>query len=108
MRARDSCDASLTSGTLPWAGPGTAAWAAQRKDEPRDPWCPAAAGARVPAMRERGQSVVEWLAVLAGVATLSASLATQAPGLASGVTGAMRTMVCRVVGGGCTAAAATP
>jgi hypothetical protein len=58
-------------------------------------------------MRERGQSVVEWLAVLAGVSTLATGIATQAPGLASDVSGAMRTMVCRAGGGACAAPPAT-
>jgi hypothetical protein len=58
-------------------------------------------------MRERGQASVEWLAVMAGVVALAGALVTVTPGVASGVTGGMRAMICQVVGDACDAQAAT-
>ncbi len=58
-------------------------------------------------MRERGQTSVEWLAIMAGVASLAAGVATVTPGVASEVTGAFRSIICHVGGGSCDAQAAT-
>jgi hypothetical protein len=52
-------------------------------------------------MRECGQTIVEWLAVLAGVVALAASAAVATPSVAPAVTGGMQTVICRVVGGSC-------
>jgi hypothetical protein len=52
-------------------------------------------------MRECGQTSVEWLAVLAGVAALASALAVAAPTVAPAVTGGMRTEICRAAGGSC-------
>ncbi len=58
-------------------------------------------------MRERGQASVEWLAVMAGVVSLAAAVATFTPGVASSVTATMRAVICQVGGGACDAQAAT-
>jgi hypothetical protein len=58
-------------------------------------------------MRERGQASVEWLAVMAGVVSLAAAVATFTPGVASSATGTMRAIICQVGGGSCDAQAAT-
>ena len=52
-------------------------------------------------MRESGQTIVEWLAVLAGVVALAASAAVATPSVAPAVTGGMQTVICRVVDGSC-------
>jgi hypothetical protein len=52
-------------------------------------------------MRESGQTIVEWLAVLAGVVALAASAAVAVPSVAPAVTGGMQTEICRVTGGSC-------
>jgi hypothetical protein len=63
-------------------------------------------------MRECGQTIVEWLAVLAGVVTLATGAAVAVPSIAPAVTGGMQTEICRVAGGSCDgppgAAAAAP
>jgi hypothetical protein len=59
-------------------------------------------------MRESGQSVVEWLAVLAGVVTLSGAAAVAMPTVAPAVSGGLQTAICDVTGGPCTAQAASP
>jgi hypothetical protein len=48
---------------------------------------------------------VEWLAIMAGVASLAAGVAAFTPAVASNVTGAMQAMICRVVGASCDAPA---
>ena len=58
-------------------------------------------------MRESGQSVVEWLAVLAGVVTLAGAAAVAMPSVAPAVCGGMHTAICDVTGGSCTAQAAS-
>lgn len=50
-------------------------------------------------MRESGQTVVEWLAVLAGVVTLAGAGAAAMPSVAPAMTGGMQTVICRVTGG---------
>jgi hypothetical protein len=50
-------------------------------------------------MRESGQTVVEWLAVLAGVVTLAGAGAVALPSVAPAMTGGMQTVICRVTGG---------
>jgi hypothetical protein len=57
-------------------------------------------------MRESGQTIVEWLAVLAGVVTLAAGAAVAVPSVAPAVSGGMRTAICDVAGGSCGAQAA--
>ena len=47
-------------------------------------------------MRESGQSVVEWLAVLAGVVTLAGAAAVAMPSVAPAVSGGMHTAICDV------------
>jgi hypothetical protein len=59
-------------------------------------------------MRERGQTSVEWLAIMAGVASLAAGIAAFTPAAASHVSGAMHAMICRVAGGSCAATATAP
>jgi hypothetical protein len=49
-------------------------------------------------MRESGQTVVEWLAVLAGVVTLAGAGAIAMPSVAPAMTGGMQTVICRVTG----------
>ncbi|HEY3189792.1 MAG TPA: hypothetical protein VGJ70_20040, partial [Solirubrobacteraceae bacterium] len=58
-------------------------------------------------MRERGQASVEWLAVMAGVVSLAAAVATFTPGVASSATATMRAVICQIGGGACDAQAAT-
>jgi hypothetical protein len=57
-------------------------------------------------MRESGQTVVEWLAVLAGVVTLAAGATVAMPSVAPAVSGGMQTAICDVIGGSCGAQAA--
>jgi hypothetical protein len=57
-------------------------------------------------MRESGQTIVEWLAVLAGVVTLAAGAAVAVPSVAPAVSGEMQTAICDVAGGACGAQAA--
>jgi hypothetical protein len=57
-------------------------------------------------MRESGQSIVEWLAVLAGVVTLAGAAAVAMPSVAPAVSGGMHTAICDVAGGSCAAQAA--
>jgi hypothetical protein len=57
-------------------------------------------------MRESGQTIVEWLAVLAGVVTLAAGAAVAVPSVAPAVSGGMQTTICDVAGGSCGAQAA--
>jgi hypothetical protein len=59
-------------------------------------------------MRESGQTIVEWLAVLAGVVALAASAAVAVPNVAPAVTGGMQTEICRVTGGSCDGPRAQP
>jgi hypothetical protein len=56
-------------------------------------------------MRERGQSLVEWLAALAGVTVLATGAAAAAPSLATAVAGNAEAIVCAVGGGSCAAPA---
>jgi hypothetical protein len=58
-------------------------------------------------MRERGQTSVEWLAAMAGVASLAAAVASFTPGVAANVSATMRSVICHVGGGSCDAQAAT-
>ncbi|HEX6698727.1 MAG TPA: hypothetical protein VF080_18090 [Solirubrobacteraceae bacterium] len=58
-------------------------------------------------MRESGQTIVEWLAVLAGVVTLAGAAAVAVPSVAPAVSGGMDTAICDVTGGSCTAQAAS-
>ena len=57
-------------------------------------------------MRESGQTIVEWLAVLAGVVTLAAAATVAMPSVAPAVSGGMHTAICDVAGGSCGAEAA--
>jgi hypothetical protein len=57
-------------------------------------------------MRESGQTIVEWLAVLAGVVTLAAGATVAMPTVAPAVSGGMHTAICDVIGGSCGAQAA--
>ena len=59
-------------------------------------------------MRESGQTIVEWLAVLAGVVTLAGAGAVAMPSVAPAMTGGMQTVICRVTGGSCDAPASEP
>ena len=59
-------------------------------------------------MRECGQTIVEWLAVLAGVAALGTAAAVAVPNVAPAVTGGMQTEICRVTGGSCDGPRARP
>ena len=54
------------------------------------------------AMRESGQTIVEWLAALAGVVTLAGAAAVAVPSVAPAVSGGMQTAICEgvVIGGG--------
>jgi hypothetical protein len=52
-------------------------------------------------LRESGQTVVEWLAVMAGVVTLAGAATVAMPGAAPAITGGMQTVICDVVGGAC-------
>jgi hypothetical protein len=52
-------------------------------------------------MRESGQTIVEWLAVLAGVVTLAGAAAVAMPSVAPAVSGGMQTAICDVAGGSC-------
>jgi hypothetical protein len=58
-------------------------------------------------MRESGQTIVEWLAVLAGVVTLAGAAAVATPSVAPAVSGGMRSAICDVTGGSCDAQAAS-
>jgi hypothetical protein len=57
-------------------------------------------------MRESGQTIVEWLAVLAGVVTFAGAATVAMPSVAPAVSGAMHTAICDVSGGSCGAQAA--
>ena len=57
------------------------------------------------AMRESGQTIVEWLAVLAGVVTLAGAATVAMPSVAPAVSGGMHTAICDVTGGSCGAQA---
>jgi hypothetical protein len=59
-------------------------------------------------MRECGQTIVEWLAVLAGVSVLAVAGVAAAPGVASGLTDGVKTEICRVGGGSCDGQPARP
>jgi hypothetical protein len=59
-----------------------------------------------PAPRESGQTIVEWLAVLAGVVTLAGAATVAMPSVAPAVSGGMHTAICDVTGGSCGAQAA--
>jgi hypothetical protein len=52
-------------------------------------------------MRESGQTIVEWLAVIAGVVALATAAAVAVPNVAPAVTGGMQTEICRATGGSC-------
>jgi hypothetical protein len=56
-------------------------------------------------MRESGQTIVEWLAVLAGVVTLAGASTVAMPSVAPAVSGGMHTAICDVTGGSCGAQA---
>ena len=56
-------------------------------------------------MRESGQTIVEWLAVLAGVVTLAGAATVAMPSVAPAVSGGMHTAICDVTGGSCGAQA---
>jgi len=56
-------------------------------------------------MRESGQTIVEWLAVLAGVVTLAGAATVAMPSVATAVSGGMHTAICDVTGGSCGAQA---
>lgn len=58
-------------------------------------------------MRESGQTIVEWLAVLAGVVTLAGAAAVATPSVAPAVSGGMHGAICDVTGGSCDAQAAS-
>jgi hypothetical protein len=58
-------------------------------------------------MRESGQTIVEWLAVLAGVVTLAAAATVAMPSVAPAVSGGMHTAICDVTGGSCGVQAAS-
>ena len=58
-------------------------------------------------MRESGQTIVEWLAVLAGVVTLAGAATVAMPSVAPAVSGGMHTAICDVTGGSCAAQAAS-
>jgi hypothetical protein len=58
-------------------------------------------------MRESGQTIVEWLAVLAGVVTFAGAAAVAMPAVAPAVSGGMHTAICDVTGGSCDARAAS-
>ena len=57
-------------------------------------------------MRESGQTIVEWLAVLAGVVTFAGAATVAMPSVAPAVSGGMHTAICDVTGGSCGAQAA--
>lgn len=57
-------------------------------------------------MRESGQTIVEWLAVLAGVVTLAGAATVAMPSVAPAVSGGMQTAICDVTAGSCGAQAA--
>ena len=57
-------------------------------------------------MRESGQTIVEWLAVLAGVVTLAAAATVAMPSIAPAVSGGMHTAICDVACGAQAAQAA--
>jgi hypothetical protein len=57
-------------------------------------------------MRESGQTIVEWLAVLAGVVTFAGAATVAIPSVAPAVSGGMHTAICDVTGGSCGAQAA--
>src|SRR4051794_41986229 len=59
-------------------------------------------------MRESGQTIVEWLAVLAGVVTLAGAAAVATPSVAPAVSGGMRSAICDVTRGPCDPQAAAP
>jgi hypothetical protein len=61
------------------------------------------AGGIFTAMRECGQTIVEWMVVLAGVLALAAGAAIAVPSVAPAVTGGMQTEICRATGGSCDA-----
>jgi hypothetical protein len=52
-------------------------------------------------LRDSGQTVVEWLAVMAGVVTLAGAATVAMPGVAPAITGGMQAVICDVVGGSC-------
>ncbi len=52
-------------------------------------------------MRESGQTIVEWLAVLAGVVTFAGAATAAMPSVAPAVSGGMQTAICDVTGGSC-------
>ena len=56
-------------------------------------------------MRESGQTIVEWLAVLAAVVTLAGAATVAMPSVAPAVSGGMHTAICDVTGGSCGAQA---
>lgn len=59
-------------------------------------------------MRESGQSVVEWLAVCAGVLAFAGVAAVAVPHVAPAITGGMQAQICHVTGGPCDSPPATP
>jgi hypothetical protein len=58
-------------------------------------------------MRESGQTIVEWLAVLAGVVTFAGAATVAMPSVAPAVSGGMHSAICDVTGGSCDAQAAS-
>lgn len=59
-------------------------------------------------MRESGQTIVEWLAVIAGVVALATAAAVAVPNVAPAVTGGMQTEICRATGGSCDGGRSAP
>ena len=59
-------------------------------------------------MRESGQTIVEWVVVLAGVVALATGAAVAVPSIAPAVTGGMQTEICQATGGSCAGSAAQP
>src|SRR3954468_18380840 len=59
-------------------------------------------------MRESGQTIVEWLAVLAGVVTLAGAAAVATPSVAPAVSGGVHSAICHGPGGSGAAQAPPP
>src|SRR5512132_1173775 len=56
-------------------------------------------------MRESGQTIVEWLAVLAGVLTFAGAATVAMPSVTPAISGGMHTAICDVTDGSCGAQA---
>jgi hypothetical protein len=59
-------------------------------------------------MRESGQTIVEWLAAIAGVVALATAAAVAVPNVAPAVTGGMQTEICRATGSSCDGPSSEP